>query len=92
MKPLTKIKVGIAVLVFALLGTFVALNTQTVELNLIVAKLNMSRSLLIIAVFLAGALVGWIGRSFGSLRSHLKLQENESDKRSQAQTTPSSNS
>ncbi len=71
MKPLTKLKLGILVLVVLAMMIFIALNTQVIELNLLVARVSMSRSLLLIAILFAGFVLGWISRSFGSLREHL---------------------
>ena len=44
---MTRLKLILLTLIILCLGTFIVLNTQTVELNLLFAKVNMSRSVIL---------------------------------------------
>jgi len=72
MKSTNRFKLVILVVLLFLLGLFIILNTQTVELNFVVAKVSLSRALMLILVLLAGFAAGWIARSFGSLRDRFR--------------------
>tara|TARA_R110002096_G_scaffold104771_21_gene230785 strand:- start:5283 stop:5495 length:213 start_codon:yes stop_codon:yes gene_type:complete len=69
---MTRLKLILLTLIILCLGTFIVLNTQTVELNLLFAKVNMSRSVILLLVLAAGFVLGWISRSLATLRAKLE--------------------
>lgn len=61
---INKIKLGVAGLLTLLLAIFIFLNTQTIEVNLIIAKIEIRRSIMIISAFAIGVFTGWAMKSF----------------------------
>ncbi len=68
---MTKAKLFLLTIILVCLGVFIALNTQTIELNLAFTTVSMSRSVMLLMVLAAGFALGWITRSLGSLRAKL---------------------
>ena len=60
-----KLWVGLALV--GVLGIFVLQNTQVVEVKLLVWRVEMSRALLLLGIFVAGLGLGWL---LGTLRRH----------------------
>ena len=63
MKPRTKFNLIIAGVFLVLLIIFMVANRQVVELNFLLAQVQMPRSVLLIGVLLIGFLVGWVVRT-----------------------------
>lgn len=63
-----KIKLAIALLILGLLSAFLFLNRQSVEVDLILASVEMSRAVMILGVFGSGFLFGWILHSVFRVR------------------------
>lgn len=59
----TKFKLAIAIIILAIFGTFLFLNREEVDVNLIVGSIKMSRAVMVLAVFGSGFLLGRIFRS-----------------------------
>ena len=55
----TKIKLGITVLLVIILLIFIALNTQVITVNFIIAKVEIKRSIMVLTAFLIGIFAGW---------------------------------
>lgn len=68
MQTRTKLKLALTLVLVAILVVFVVLNNAVVEVNLIVARVEMKLALLIIAVLLLGFLLGWLFKSLLALR------------------------
>lgn len=64
----SKVRLIIAVLLLAVTAVFVVLNMESVEVNLIFAKVQMKLALLIIFVLLLGFLLGWLFKSLLAMR------------------------
>lgn len=62
MKPLTKFKIAIAIVLSVVLGIFISLNMQPIEVSLIVGKIQMRFSMLILSTVLIGMFLGWMLR------------------------------
>ncbi len=64
----TKIKIGFAIAAAVILGVFIFSNMEVIEVNLLFARVEMRRSVMILGVFLIGFLVGWTVRAvFGAI-------------------------
>lgn len=62
--PKSKLKIGIAFGVSAFLVLFIIFNMTAVEVNFLLFKLEMSRSILLLLVAAGGFALGWIASSF----------------------------
>ena len=60
----TKIKLIIAAILTILLGIFLFLNMQTIEVNFIIGKVEIRRSVMILCTFVIGLFAGWTLKSF----------------------------
>lgn len=60
-----KLIIGIAALV--LMGIFVIQNMEVVSVSFLVWSIEASRVIIYLAIFLIGALVGWLGKSLRML-------------------------
>ena len=65
-----KLKLGAVMLLLLTLFTFAVLNRQTVELSLILATIEMPRSLMIFSVLGIGFMTGWLANSLIRRRKH----------------------
>ena len=68
----SKVRLVVAVILLAVTAVFVVLNMESVEVNLIFAKVQMKLALLIIFVLLLGFLLGWLFNSLLAIRPALK--------------------
>ena len=59
-----KVQLGVVALMVILFVVFILLNMQIVEINLIFAKIEVSRSVMLLATFAIGASAGWILKSW----------------------------
>lgn len=59
----TKVNIVVASVALVILITFMILNRQVVELNLMIARVEMPRSVMLIGVLILGFLMGWIARA-----------------------------
>lgn len=59
----TKIKLGCAIFLIGMLAVFIALNTQVIEVNFLIGKIEIRRSIMIIATLIIGVFAGWALRS-----------------------------
>ncbi|MFT7172110.1 MAG: putative integral membrane protein [Paracoccaceae bacterium] len=55
----TKIKLGSAISLVILLAVFIGMNMQPVEVDFLIAKVEIRRSLMILITFLIGLFSGW---------------------------------
>lgn len=62
----TKVKLGVALAAFVILLTFILLNMEAIEVNVIVGKITMRRSLLLITTYAIGFFSGWALHSIAS--------------------------
>ena len=68
----SKVQLGVVALLVILFVVFILLNMQVVEVNLIFAKIEVSRSVMLLATFATGALAGWFLKSWTSFRKKKK--------------------
>ena len=67
--PVTlKAKFIVAAILIVLLVTFLLLNTETIEVNFIIAKLEIRRSMMILTTLFIGIFTGWSLKSFFTLK------------------------
>ena len=62
----TKVQLGIVAVHIVVIAVFILLNMQTVEVNLLFAKIEMSRSILLLVTFAIGASAGWFLKSWAN--------------------------
>ncbi len=74
MQTRSKVRLTIAVILLAVTTVFVVLNMESVEVNLIFAKVQMKLALLIIFVLLLGFLLGWLFKSLLGMRPSSKAK------------------
>ena len=74
----SKVRLVVAVILLAVTAVFVVFNMESVEVNLIFAKVQMKLALLIIFVLLLGFLLGWLFKSLLAIRPVLKKTKGES--------------
>ena len=67
----SKVRLILAVVLLAVTVVFVVLNMESVEVNLVFAKVQMKLALLIIFVLLLGFLLGWLFKSLLAMRPKL---------------------
>lgn len=60
MTGLGRVKLGVGVALLAAVALFAIQNAETVEVTWLFWSLEMPRSILIVLLLLAGAIVGWI--------------------------------
>ena len=68
----SKIRLVIAIILLAVTAVFVFLNMESVEVNLVFAKVQMKLALLIISVLFLGFLLGWLFKSLLVIRPVFK--------------------
>lgn len=71
----TKMKAFVGFIIIAILVTFVILNREQTEVNLIVASITMSRAVLVLMIFVLGFLLGWILRSIFNVKIPFKAND-----------------
>ncbi len=71
----TRIKLSVAFILTLLLITFIALNSESIEVNLIFAKIEIRRSFMMIAAFVIGIFTGWVSKSFFTFKVKKKEEE-----------------
>ncbi len=62
----TKIKIAVAVLAIAGIATFILINMEVIEINLLVARIEVRRSIMILGVFAVGFIFGWVVKSLSA--------------------------
>ena len=70
----SKVRLTVAVILLAVTTVFVVLNMESVEVNLIFAKVQMKLAILIIFVLLLGFLLGWLFKSLLGMRPASKAK------------------
>ena len=63
----TKLKLVIGILALILMVIFVFQNMEVVSVSFLIWSLEASRVIIYLAIFLIGALIGWLGRSLKML-------------------------
>ena len=69
-----KIKIGLAFLIAVFFVLFILFNMEKVSVNLLIAKIEMRRSILLLLVAAGGFGLGWIASSF---RARQQREEQE---------------
>ncbi|MFT5471195.1 MAG: putative integral membrane protein [Verrucomicrobiales bacterium] len=71
----TKIKIGLAILIAVLFVLFILFNMEKVSVNLLIAEIEMRRSILLLLVAGGGFGLGWIASSFRARHQRHEQEE-----------------
>ena len=63
-----RIKGAVAAVLISLLVVFLVLNTEAIEVNFIIGKLEIRRSVMILTTFFIGLFAGWCLKSFFTVK------------------------